>query len=257
MNYKRFFSGIAVAAILSGFSYFPASAQMEFQFQYGSLKNPFSGQSHATRILTFQHAGAWKLGSSFFFIDFLDDVERDGFNDKEFYGEWYPTLSLSRLFGTTMKAGPVQDVSVVVGLNFDGDANVLKTLPGLRLSWQIPGFIFVNTDFTAMIDHSNEPLRTTSGFMFDVSWLKVMNIGGQSFSFMGHAEYIGAVDQTDFGTKSEAWILAQPQFVWDLGNAFGSPNWIHIGVELQYWKNKLGVKDQNELRPEFLVVWRL
>ena len=257
MNHKRLFAGVLVAAIFTGFSYLPASAQMEFHFQYGSLKNPFSGEFHSTRILTFQHAGAWKLGGSFFFIDFLDDVEVDGFNDKEFYGEWYPTLSLSKLFGTTIKMGPIRDVSVIGGLNFDGDANVLKFLPGLQLSWQIPGFIFVNTGFTAMMDQSNEPLRTANGFMFDISWLKVMNIGEQSFSFMGHAEYIAAVDQTDLGTKSEGWILAQPQLVWDLGNAFGSPNWLHVGVELQYWRNKLGVKDQNEFRPELLVVWRL
>jgi len=239
-----------------GFSGSTAFAQMEFQYQRGSLLNPFNGKYSATNILTFQHAGGWKLGSSFFFIDFLDDADNDGFNDKEFYGEWYPTLSFSRLRGQSFKMGPVVDVAVIGGLNFDGDANILKFLPGLRLSWQIPGFIFVNTDFTGIVDYS-DGTRHDPGFMFDVSWLKIINLGSQSFSFMGHAEYISAVDLEDGSGTINAWILAQPQLVWDIGNLFGTPNAFHIGIELQYWSNKLGVDGQNEFRPELLIVWRL
>ena len=81
-----------------------AAAQTEFQFQYGSLDNPFSGESEQTVILTFQHALSWSLGDSFFFTDFIDDVAVDGFNDRDFYGEWYPTLSLGKLSGRTVGA---------------------------------------------------------------------------------------------------------------------------------------------------------
>lgn len=240
---------------------FPVHAQLDFQFQYGSLTNPFSGERSATKILTFQHAGGWLLGDSFFFIDFIDDATADGFNDKEFYGEWYPTLSLGKLFGTDLKVGPIRDFSFISGLNFDGDANVLKYLPGLRLSWQIPGFIFLSTDFTAVVDMSNGLAKggapsTSNGRMFDVSWLLPFTLGSQSFSFMGHAEYITAVyDET--GATVESWILAQPQLAWDLGKALGSPNWLHVGVELQIWRNKLGVKGEGDFTPQFLAIWRL
>ena len=44
-----------------------------------------------------QQASSWSLGDSFVFIDILDDGVPDGFNDLEFYGEWYPTLSFGRL----------------------------------------------------------------------------------------------------------------------------------------------------------------
>ncbi len=232
------------------------SAQLEFHYQRGSLLNPFTGKHHSTNILTFQHAGNWKLGSSFFFIDFLDDTENDGFNDKEFYGEWYPTLSFSKLARSGIKIGPVIDIAAIGGLNFDGDANILKILPGLRLSWNIPGFIFVNTDFAAIVDYSDGP-RRDPGFIFDISWLKIMSWGSQTFSFMGHAEYVGAVSVKNSGIKDSAWILAQPQFVWDIGNLFNTPNEFHIGIELQYWGNKLGVDGQNELQPQLLIVWRL
>ena len=239
-----------------------AHAQLDFQFQYGSLKNPYSGKRSATKILTFQHAGGWLLGDSFFFIDFIDDATVDKFNDKEFYGEWYPTLSLGKLFSKDLKVGPIRDVSLISGINFDGDADVLKYLPGVRLSWQIPGFIFLNTDFTSMIDFNNGTNKggaapaTDNGFMFDVSWLIAFNLGSQSFSFMGHAEYISAV-HTESGGLNEAWILAQPQLVWDLGKVLGTPNWLHVGVEFQYWSNKLGVEGEGDAVPQFLAIWRL
>ena len=256
MSLKKISRAITALMFLGFLFSSTVSAQMEFQYQNGTLLNPFSGSSHSTRILTFQHAGGWKLGGSFFFIDFIDDVENDGFNDKEFYGEWYPTLSLPKLVGKDFKLGPVVDIAAIGGLNFDGDVNVLKFLPGVRLSWQIPGFIFVNTDFAAVTDYS-DGVRHDTGFMFDVNWLKIMNIGSQSFSFMGHAEYISAVDLKNGLGTVEGWILAQPQLVWDVGNLFNTPNALHVGIELQYWANKLGVKDQSELRPELLIIWRL
>ena len=256
MKQIELLAGVIVLTVFIGLQAPSARAQMEFQYQRGSLLNPFNGEHHPTNILTFQHAGSWKLGRSFFFIDFIDDAMNDGFNDKEFYGEWYPSLSFSKLFGQNIKIGPITDISAVGGLNFDGDANIFKILPGIQLSWNIPGFIFVNTDFAAITDHS-DGVRHDTGFMFDISWLKIFNIGGQSFSFMGHAEYISAVElENDVGTI-EAWILAQPQLVWDIGNAFKSPDWLHVGIEFQYWSNKLGVEGQDEFRPELLIIWRM
>ena len=239
----------------------PARAQLDFQFQYGSLTNPFSGEQSATKILTFQHAGGWLLGDSFFFIDFMDDATVDGFNDKDFYGEWYPTLSFSKLFSTEISMGPVRDIAFISGLNFGGDANVLKYLPGMRLSWQVPGFVFLNTDFAMIADLNNGLAKggapaTDNGFVFDVSWLLPFSLGSQSFSFMGHAEYNAAVED-ETGATVESWILAQPQLTWDLGNALGSPNWLHVGIEFQIWQNKLGVKDQSDFTPQFLAIWRL
>ncbi|MCY4171361.1 MAG: nucleoside-binding protein [Bacteroidetes bacterium] len=255
MKKYKLFTGL-IACILFFVSH-TASAQMEFHYQRGSLLNPFSGEYSATNILTFQHAGNWKLGSSFFFIDFMDDADNDGFNDKEFYGEWYPTLSFSKLSGSSLKIGPIIDIAAIGGLNYDGDVNILKFLPGVRLSWRVPGFIFVNTDFAGIIDYS-DGTRRENGFIFDISWLKIMNFGGQIVSFMGHAEYVSAVDWKDGSGNDVAWVLAQPQLVWDIGNLFNTPNEFHVGIELQYWANKLGFsKDMDEFRPQFLMVWRL
>ena len=251
----------SVVTALLLFLVMPAAGQMEFQYQYGQLVNPFSERKSATHILTFQHAGGWKYGDTFFFIDMLDDRLVDGFNDLEFYGEWYPTLSISKIMGKTSPVWAITDLSLVMGTNFDGDANVFKYLPGARLSWNVPGFIFLNTMFTAVMDASygvefGSAPTTGNGFMFDVSWLYPFSIGFQQFAFTGHAEYISGVDD-ELGQELEAWILAQPQLVWDVGAAFGgSGGHLLAGIEYQYWRNKLGTKTQ-ESALELLIVWRI
>ena len=238
-----------------------SAAQTEFHYQYGKLANPFARTRHFTHILTVQQASSWSLGDSFVFIDILDDGVADGFNDLEFYGEWYPTLSFGKLADRTVGGGPVRDVALIGGMNFDGDANVFKWLPGARLSWDVPGFIFFNTDLTAFIDASSGlerggAPRTGDSFMFDVSWGAAFDLGSQSFWFTGHAEYIGATTN-ELGDAVKGWILAQPQLGWDIGKAMtGSPNQLFLGVEYQYWWNKLGVDDDDNVA-QLWVMWRL
>ena len=197
------------------------------------------------------------------FIDILEDGFADGFNDLEFYGEWYPTLSFGKLSGRTVGAGPVRDVALIGGINFDGDANVFKWLPGARLSWDVPGFVFLNTDFTAFIDASSGidkggAPRTGDSFMFDVSWGAAFDIGSQSFWFTGHAEYIGGA-KNELGGDVKGWILAQPQLGWDIGKAMGgagAANQLFLGVEYQYWWNKLGAAVDDNVA-QLWVMWRM
>ena len=93
-----------------------AAAQAEFHYQYGKLTNPFSSVREYTSILTVQHATSWRLGDSYLFVDILGDGGHDGFNDKNLYGEWYPTLSFSKLGGRSSswaRSAEVPSFSVV------------------------------------------------------------------------------------------------------------------------------------------------
>lgn len=231
----------------------------EVHLQYGILDNPFAGTDSATTIVTLQHASGWKYGTNFFFVDVIDDRDTDGFNDTDYYGEFYANLSLGRITGADLSLGPIQDVGVILGANVAGDANTRKFLPGFRLSWDVPGFLFLNTDFTAYIDDSEvaAALEVENSYMIDVNWSRPFDIGMQSFSIEGHAEYIGARDFRNVPGESRAWFLAQPQFRWDLGKAFfDKKDTVFVGAEYQYWNNKLGTNtDENALQA--LAVWRL
>ena len=55
----------------------------------------------------------------------------------------------------------------------------------------------------------------------------------------------------------KGWILAQPQLGWDIGKALaGRPNQLFLGIEYQYWWNKLGVDDDDNVA-QLWVMWRL
>ncbi len=224
----------------------------EFHLQFGAIDIPefFPGAPTGdkdTTIFTFQHASGWKHGENFFFFDVISS-ENGGFNDTDTYGEWYSYFSFRGDKGPM--AGKIKDVRFVLGFNWDPDADVVKYLPGINLSWNIEGFAFLNTDFTLYVDDSvgaangGAPSEDDS-FMFDVSWKRPFNDG--KFSIEGHAEYIDGRDN-EFGGKVESWILAQPQF-----RFYVNPN-LALGIEYQYWQNKLGTPtDENTVQG--LLVW--
>ncbi len=235
----------------------------ELHYQYGHLVAPeFAGEAEAaTNILTLQHASGWSFGDMFFFVDSLHDHHRDGINDHDLYGELYVNFSLGKLLGKPVTLGAIKDVGVLAGFNWDMDAKVRKYLPGLRLSWDFPGFAFLNTDFMAYLDDSagvadGGAPRESDSYLIDVNWARPFNIGAQSFSIEGHVEYDGN-RRNEFGSAVSYSVLAQPQFRWDAGKAFyGKPNQLFLGIEYQYWRNKLGDDRTTENRPQFLAVWR-
>ena len=234
----------------------------EFHYQYGNLDAPsFAGGGNMeTHILTFQHASGWKYGDTFLFIDFLEDSRQDGFNDDDMYGEAYFNFSLGKILGTTVGAGPVKDVGLLAGINLGADAKMVKYLPGMRLSWDIPGFSFLNLDVTAYIDHSRGAdsggaPKESDSFYIDVNGSYPLQIKTHRFAIEGHLEYIGK-RENEFGGPVHGWFLAQPQFRWDIGNEFNYPDHVYLGVEWQVWINKLGDGKTDENAVQFLAVWR-
>ncbi len=236
----------------------------EIQLQYGNLETPsfFGGGDADTFSLTFQHASSWKYGDNYFFITYFNGDDPSGFNNNDVYGEFYPNFSLGKITGKNLSLGPMWDVGILLGLNFGADSNILKFLPGVRFSWTIPGFAFFNTDFMAYIDASEGIIngvgapKETNSYIIDVNWAYLFTIGGSRFSIEGHIEYVGA-RENEFGDEVSWWILAQPEFRFDLGHALGrTQDHLFIGVELQIWKNKLGDKATDEFAPQALLVWR-
>ena len=246
-----------VAALAAGPG--PAKAQTEAHFQFGGLTNPFTGTKSGTVVLTMQHASMWKYGDNFFFVDFLDDGGEDGFNEMDAYGEWYSNLSLGKITGKDLGFGPLADFGVFAGVALGTDANFRQWLPGARIAWNLPRFIFLNTDFMYGIDggrglKGGSPPKLDGRFVLDVNGLLPFNLGSLAFSITGHAEYVGATTD-EFGDPVPASILAQPQLRWDVGRALGgSGNGLYAGVEYQYWSNKLG-QDVDESLIQLLVVW--
>ena len=261
MQFKQWIklTGVALLATI-----FTASSQAEIwsstemHFSSGDLLNPFIKKDESTQIITLQHAGGHKYGENFFFVDH-SRVKDSG---TKFYGEWYSTFSLGAITGDDMSFGMVKDVGLIAGFNFATAVNNMWLLPGVRLALDLPGFAFANLDITGYnnVTTAANANEEESSYMLDFNWAYPFKAGGFSWSVEGHAEYIAGRDVVNTtGVKQstlENWILMQPQLRMDLGEALGNEAGnFFVGIEYQYWKNKLGVKDQNESTVQLQTVW--
>lgn len=260
---------LAIALGLATLSWPSRAAQWsttEIQLQYGTFDVPTFAAPPGTKQDTFnllhQHSSGWSWGDAYYFVEFVS-----AFNNREFpygiedvYGELYLNFSSSKLFGIKY-SGPLSDIGMIQGLNYGLDPKVLKYLPGVRLSWDIPGFAFFNTDFLAYIDYNaglssgGAPAQDDS-WMVDLNWAYPFTLGDQKFSIEGHVERI-AGRKNELGFTVDDAILGQPQFRWDLGHTLGTEsNVLFIGVEWQFWINKLGDSATDENAIQALAIWR-
>ena len=112
---------------------------------------------------------------------------------------------------------------------------------------------------TAYFDDSDgTPIpREDDSWMLDLAWDSFFELWGQKFLFTGHVEYIAERDN-EFGKEVSDWVLAQPQIRYDLGYLmYGQDDQLYVGIEYQYWNNKLGDKDTDERVTQLLVIWHL
>lgn len=239
----------------------PALAQSttEAHLLFGSLKNPgfAGGGSTDTWTATVQHASGWAFGDLFFFFDMINPEDAS----LDIYGEAYPSLSLAKISGGSVSLGPIRDISLLMGFNWAADANVRKYLPGVGISWSIPGFLFLNTWITAFLDgsggvDSGGAPSESSSFMVDVNWGYPLEIDGVSLSLEGHIEYIGS-RSNELGQDVSWWINGQPQLRLDLGKLlYGESGQLFIGTEYWIWVNKLGDPRTDEGAFQALLAWR-
>lgn len=226
----------------------------ELQYQKGDLSNAYGSGDTNTTILTLQHVSGWEYGSNFFFVD-----QSSSANSTDFYAELYSTFSLGKITKKDFNFAALKDVGIVMGVNVAGDANKKKYLPGFKLSWDVSGFKVFDTTLTAYIDKSEGiPVpREDNSYMVDWVWSYPFSIKEHLFSISGHMEYIHE-RKNEFNTTVESWVLAQPQIRYDLGDRiFNIENQLFVGIEYQYWKNKLGDPKTDENVIQALVVWRL
>lgn len=226
----------------------------ELHIQFGELDIPSfaGGGSSDHTIFTLQHASGWKYGDNFFFFDMLNS-DSPAFQDQDSYAEWYTNFSLGKIKGEKVSFGFVNDIGLIMGFNWAADAKVRKYLPGVRFSVDIPGFAFANVDVMAYIDDSEGVARggapkEDDSFLVDFNFKRPFKIGEENFSVEGHIEYAGERDN-EFGGKVESWIFAQPQFRW-----YPNDN-VAVGIEYQFWNNKLGDAATDESAVQALFVW--
>jgi len=237
----------------------------EVHVQYGELDVPTfkpGPKQDDTLIVTYQHASGWAYGDSFLFVDWLDGSDNKAFNDHDLYGEFYHNLSLGKVLDRQLSFGPVKDIGLLTGINYARDSRVLKYLPGIRFDLALPSFAFAHLDMMAYIDDSKGVVKggapaETDSWLVDFNWALPFTVGDSHWSLQGHVEYV-AERHNEFGAVVSDWLLAQPQLRFDLGEwLLSEAGKLYVGLEYQYWHNKLSDTSTDESAVQALLVWRL
>ncbi len=232
----------------------------EFHYQGGGALRPHrvspDGFQH---VMTFQHASAWNYGENFLFVDM--QCCAGAVANRDVYLEWYPYVSLGAVTGRNISWGFIRDVGPLGGLSWGAQSRILKITPGFRFQLDLPGFAFANIDYQYQMDRSQGLAaggapKEGNSHTFDFNWGLPFEIGGGAFSFEGHGEWQSS-RANEFGGRFPYWILLQPQFRFDVGNAlFSQPGRFFAGIEFQVWTNKFGFRDADEVLPQLLAVFR-
>lgn len=189
-------------------------------------------------ILTVKHAGGWKTGDTFFFVDFTSLGE----DTKTFaHAEWQGRLSLLRTLGSGARDGLFKDfyLSAQVDLTNNPFTNKRTDMYGIGFDFNVPGFRFVKLN----IHHRDDPTLPGSTEQITLVWNKGFKIGEADFEFSGFADFTGE----EGGTVSN--VLTTPQLLWH------ATEHVAIGIEYQYWQDRLGIKGLDESLTQAMVRW--
>lgn len=178
--------------------------------------------------LTLEHASAHSWGDVFFFLDRLngDDIKESYF---ELSGRW----NLAGLTGEAISFGPISNLYLTAGSEHSEFSD--NYMGGISADWQIPGFNYFQT---SVYQVNNDGLDNET--QLTVVYGAPFKLGNTSWMIDGYIDWSSAEDDhaSDFHFN--------PQIRMDLGEHFGSPGKVEVGVEYSYWHNKFGVSGLNE-----------
>jgi nucleoside-specific outer membrane channel protein Tsx len=246
-------AGAAIANTASAQAFSVSAGKARYGWNFSE---PGLSEDIPKSVIGFENTRAWSWGSHYLFIDFLRSWSDADANAKEVYGEWYPSMSLGKVFGWKIPLKFVRDVRFTVGLNggvrSTGPAP-LVVLPGFTFDLNLPAFQFFSVGTYAYIDRGRFQGHltgcTSTTFQVTPSWALPFTLGSAHFTFNGFADFIGG--HGDCVSQ----ILSQPDLRLDISRFWNKPGRIFAGVQYAYWHNKYGVQDlqDNVIMP--LLVW--
>lgn len=186
------------------------------------------------QTVTLEHVSGWSVGDLFAFID---ATKFNGAGETTYYGEISPRFSLGKNSGKDFSFGVVKDVLVAATYEF-GEGDVETLLLGAGLDLELPGF-----DFFQLNAYQRFPGDSRDGSTIQLTpvWQMTFPVGNSAIVFDG---FIDWNINSDGGYESN--IHINPQVKYDLGVELGlKERTLFAGVELDYWKNKYGIKSSS------------
>lgn len=224
----------------------PAAAAEWLQWQSNSLSY-LNGRNYTInpgnqQTLTAEHASGWKYGDTFVFLDvtaFNGSVD-PGAGGTTYYGEFSPRLSLGKISGRAISAGPVKDVLLATTYEFgEGDVEAWLIGPGVDLD--VPGFDYVQLNLYRRYPQHGPPGNRQ--WQITPTWAWTVPLGRSDLLVDGFIDWV-----VDNGSSRHAHLHFNPQVKYDLGKAMGwGAKTVYVGFEYDYWKNKYGIDDDDAI----------
>jgi nucleoside-specific outer membrane channel protein Tsx len=248
-----------VAATLCSLSTHAADwSDTSIGYRYGTdFAEPFNNSAIAKNIVNLSHVSGYKYGTNFFNADLLLSDSKDSPTNfgvpteasagQEVYVLYRNTVDLSKVTSNSYKFGPVRDMGITAGFDFNtksGDGYNSKKrmlVAGPTFMMDVPGFL--NVSLLALWE-SNAP-NATPRYSYDVhpmlnlAW--GMPVPGVPLAFEGFANFIASKGKNEFGGDTAAETNIDMQVMYDLSGVMGAkPKTFRVGLEYQWWKNKFG-----------------
>jgi len=236
-------SAIAVSTLLVGLADAETAAQASIwsstkvEGLYGTGLDERSPDGNEATF-TIANATGFTWGDSFFFADVTNASDADS------------TSGTHLEFGPRYRFFKPKESRLIKGIygivQADMTSNRFTTkivkMAGGSLDWDVPGFKFVKTH----LQYRNDPTKEGSSVQFNLVWSKSFTISDENFSFEGFLDWTSGEGE---GFGSESNLLMQPQVLWHANENFA------VGVEYQYWNNRLGIDDLDESAPQIMARW--
>nr|WP_305907783.1 DUF5020 domain-containing protein [Methylomarinum sp. Ch1-1]MDP4520563.1 DUF5020 domain-containing protein [Methylomarinum sp. Ch1-1] len=161
----------------------------------------------------------------------------------EVYAEVYSYISLSKVSGNNIGFGPVNDISLLAGVNISNKPeqdNFKAYLAGVSFDLNNQWFDYLQLDAAVYKDDS---VSGKYGLQFTPVWSLPFSIAGIKAKFRGFADFRTG----NTNNSGNVHILAQPQMLIDVGDLVGwKSDKFYIGAEYMYWYNKFGLDNVEE-----------
>lgn len=205
-------------------------------------------------IVQLSHASGWAYGGNYFNADMLMSDKNDPSNNgntgaSEVYVVYRGSLSLGKISKSDLSFGPVRDVSVTAGFDFNAKNNTFASkkrylVLGPTFNIAVPkGFFDIGVwacheqNYNGIVAKSVD-FKTT--WMIGTSWGIPFEMGNVGMKFEGYLNYIQPKGKDGFGVETKTETLSNVALMADLGSVFGAKGKVFVGVGFEYWNNKFG-----------------
>ena len=209
----------------------------------------------AKNIVALTHISGYKYGTNFFNIDVLksdsnNPAHGSSSGAQEVFAIYRHDLSLSAVSGTSLKFGPIKDVSLTAGFNAgskndDNGASPRALVIGPTLQFALPAG-FLNVGLQAYKESNNSAFNGgkqnfDTAAQLNAAWGIPFNAGIPA-NFKGFLSVTGkkGLGNPAAAADTKAETLLNALVMFDVGSLAGKKDVFYAGVGYEYWNNKFG-----------------